>query len=173
MRTISLVCLFLFWGTAYGQGFMPGHEPMGFRGLKWGSAPVSGMYKEEELGDLVAYLLRGDDLTMGAATLLRIKYTYWRSQLQGVMLITNGFENWTALQEATFAEFGKGYQPDKDDENYVWWGDSSMMSLSYSYKEISTWGTLIIYSRRVTTDMETAQREYTKSVKEKAKTGKW
>ena len=133
------------------SNFQKGSEPSGFRGIKWETdiSALSGMeYLETNpnyVGGLKIYTKKGDDLRIGGAELVKIKYGFWRGKFYGVTVYTKGYENWLGLKNATFEQFGKSsYGVDTFEETYCWFGDIAAIIMGYD--EIDKEGKLSIFS---------------------------
>jgi hypothetical protein len=160
---VCLLCLVLIDIPAYAQSFQSGAEPDGFRGLKWGAdlSTTAGMqyFKDAEIGgsipeDLLSenklivnkirtYTRTAEVPGFGGAKARLIRYGFCQEKLCEVTIETKGSENWGALKEAVFLQFGRvplvdtGFDPTsvmmKDEvEYYIWMGKVSEMELIYN-----------------------------------------
>jgi len=94
------------------EGFTPGSEPDGFRGVKWGT-PISELKDFEYQGTLrdgrKAYARVGDNMRIGDAQLRRVVYFFENDVLSSVTVATKpGYCG--ELKEAVVAWFGEGYE---------------------------------------------------------------
>lgn len=165
LMLITLVILST--GTSYAFK----NEPDGFRGIKWGTDinTLSNMTVVNSDGDTHTYERTGDEMKIGNAELAVLTYFFWKGKLCGIAIKTKGYTNWSALRNAVFAKFGKGYQRNRYIEDYLWGSPSKGKTLiSLEYNEFSKVGTLFMYSIEV----EKQKAEYEKQqAKEGAASG--
>ena len=91
--------------------YKPGSEPVGFRGIEWGTdiSTLSGMVSEfsyYEGGQ--TYTRKNDDLTIGGAKIKKIEYDFWQGKFIEVRVDAEDYTNFVDLKEATFEKFGEG-----------------------------------------------------------------
>ena len=108
----------------------------GFCDLQWERrlSSVDGLVKKQtvsDLDDVVEYVRPNDILKIGDATLESVIYAFWRDQLYTVTIWTKGYDNFTALREAVFNEFGPGIRNDLTRERYLWSDALSDIMLDY------------------------------------------
>jgi hypothetical protein len=157
-----LLCLVLVDLPVLAQSFQEGSEPDGFRGHKWGEelSASQGMqfFKDADIGgsfpdDLVSdgrlmadkiktYTATGEEPKYGGANARLIRYGFCDGKLCEVTIQTKGSENWGALKEAVFQQYGKvplvdtGFNPGSmvldEPEYYMWMGKVSEMELIYN-----------------------------------------
>ena len=96
----------------------------GFRGLKWAAniADAPGMILVEDGVYKKYYRREGDKLAIGGAELKRIVYGFYKARFCWLYIQTQGFLNWSALKDAVFAIYGKGYQPNQYIDRWYWGG---------------------------------------------------
>jgi len=120
----------------------------GFRGLKWGTniADAPGMVLVEDSGHSKYYRREGDKIAIGGAELKRITYGFYKGRFFFLAIRAHGFSNWTALRDATFATFGKGYQPNEFIKEWAWGAglpaDAKNVSMLLRYNEVAREATL-------------------------------
>jgi hypothetical protein len=121
----------------------------GFRDLQWeinvnkvdGLEMKPGFSSEEEI---IEYVRPADALQIGDAMLASITYTFWRNRLYTVTIWTVDENNYKALREAAFEQFGKGRQPDPATEKYLW--STVLTDVMLEYDEIGQLGMLWLRS---------------------------
>lgn len=111
------------------------NEPDGFRGIKWETLPSSipnlkliktdGNYKE--------YIKTDDTLQIGKAKIEKITYSFYKDQLEKVIIEVKGKENFDYLKEISFEKFGQGTK--KNENEWVWEGNITSISLKYNNEE--------------------------------------
>jgi len=166
MRKIWLIGLIVLtvglWGNLCFADYKPGSEPDGFRGIKWGT-DISTLSDMEYLGTdpiyggVKKYTRKNEVLHLGGVKLKRIEYGFWRGKFCNVMIITEGYTNWTGLKKAVFEKFGRGSQSNEGVEYYWWSGETTWMTLGY-YEKISKKGALYMFSKEI----KNQQRAYEK-----------
>lgn len=100
----------------------------GFRDLKFGTplTEISGMTFVGEGPDGGQHYARdSDNLTLGAAKLVGILYSFHEGKLTSVSLKASGLYNSQALREALQAAYGDGRKENRYLEHYQWWGERS------------------------------------------------
>ena len=112
------------WGCAGFQTLTHRNEPDGFRGIRWGTdiSTLEGMEylsTDPSYGGMNVYAREGDSLYIGGAKLQSINYDFWRGKFCSVVVHTKGYINFSALKDACFARFRKGFQPNRYIEKYV------------------------------------------------------
>ncbi len=127
-----------------------GAELEGFRGINWGTdlSMLSDMVPSEadsSSSEINTYLRNGDELTIGAASLERIEYGFWKDKFCGVKVVTKGYSNWTGFRDVMFEKFGKGDLTTKGQEEYFWSGEKTNMVLQYD--RTTTIGVLFAVSK--------------------------
>jgi hypothetical protein len=101
----------------------------GFRDLKFGDPPTSGMRLAEEKGHTTVYQRPGDDHHIGNANVHEILYVFYKGRLSHVLLKTKGFSDSRALLDVLRQAYGSGHRPNRFLEEYYWFG--SRVDLSY------------------------------------------
>ncbi len=109
----------------------------GFDDLEWGVRvdSVKGLEQRQadpDLAEVTEYVRQQDSLQIGDAALTSVVYAFWRDQLYTVTLWTQGAENYKALQNKVFEQFGEGIQTDRSSQKYLWSDDTTDMLLTYS-----------------------------------------
>jgi hypothetical protein len=145
--------------------YKSGAEPEGFRGINWGTdlSMLSDMVplgSDSSYGEINTYLRNGDELTIGAASLERIEYGFWKDKFRGVKVLTKGYSNWTGLRDVMFEKFGKGYLTIKDPEEYFWPGEKTNMILQYD--RTTTIGILFMVSKIMGKEIDKDRRQKNK-----------
>ena len=113
---IILFTVFLICCSASVRSSKPPLEPNGFRDIKWGTeiSPLKGMEKAEQARssstDLVWYTREGDILAIGKAKLENIFYSFWMGNFESVWIDIKGKENFEALKEELFKQFGNALE---------------------------------------------------------------
>lgn len=148
MKTIKNLLLFsavIIWLLA-GIASAFENEPEGFRGLKWGTkiTDIKGMVYLNKEGDFKNYSRKSEQMKIGNATLINIRYSFWQGRLASVRIMTKGHADWSALKGSTFSKFGEGIQPNSLIEYYYWNGNTSLISLEFN--EFSKIGFLYMFS---------------------------
>ena len=156
-------------------------EPVGFRGIRWGTeiSTFKDMEKVEQdkssNSDLVWYARKGDTLAIGNAKLETIFYSFWMGNFESVWVDFKGDENFETLKKELFELFGKvleseellkkmdkktGREPstiEHAEEFYAWEGKNTEMSLSYSKDRHK--GTLYINSRMISEERRAYEKQ--------------
>ncbi len=169
----------------------PRIEPDGFRDIKWGTeiSTLKGMEKTEQdkssNSGTVWYRREGDALAIGKAKLENIFYSFWMGNFESVWIDIKGKENFEAVKEELFKQFGKALEFNESMKNvdkmegreqsathhagelYAWWGKNADMLLIYSKERDK--GTLTINSRKVSEERRAyeKQREKEEKLKER------
>ncbi len=154
-----IVSLLLVSNFAMAEGFKPGSEPDGFRGIRWGTdiRTLSGMKRlrirrSGLFQEIYTYTRKGDKLVIGSAKIETIKYDFWRGKFCDVWIYTKGYVNWCALKDAIFKKFGRGRKLElSGEEEYEWIGRKTRMLLDYDC--IRKVGLLRICSRKILKQM--------------------
>lgn len=133
------------------------NEPDGFRGVKWGtdiSQCKDMIYDglDQSYGGITVYTRKDDKLQIGDAKLDKIEYGFWRGKFDSVNIITQGYANWSSLKDACFEKFGKGFQSNEYIEKYAWFGDTTLILLTYN--DISKKARLCICSKEISKQQE-------------------
>ncbi len=115
---------------------------------------------DSSYGEINTYLRNGDELTIGAASLERIEYGFWKDKFCGVKVLTKGYSNWTGLRDVMFEKFGKGYLTIKDPEEYFWPGEKTNMI--FQYDRTTTIGILFMVSKIMGKEIDKDRRQKNK-----------
>lgn len=138
-------------------GFKESSEPDGFRGIKWGTylenmADMEYSRTDPSFGGIKTYTMKNDILMLGTAVIEKIEYCFWQEKLCNVWLYTKEIENWNRLKNAFFEKFGMGFQANKYNENYLWFGDITKMRIEYNIR--TEQGTIVILSSEALKQMQ-------------------
>jgi hypothetical protein len=137
------------------------HRWSGFRGLKWGvnikdmNDPNMILVEKAEKDDGTVYRRANDKLSIGRAELSGLAYCCYKGRFFGILIGTDGLSNFQYLKDATFAYYGKGYQPNEYIEKW-YWGDAFSFSagvkdvlMSLEYNEYNKKGQLFMNYRPI------------------------
>jgi hypothetical protein len=173
--------IFLIGCFSSARSSKPRSEPVGFRGIRWGTeiSTFKDMEKVEQdkssNSDLVWYARKGDTLAIGKAKLETIFYSFWMGNFESVWIDFKGDENFETLKKELFERFGKvleseelmkkthqeaGREPSTikhAEEFYAWWGKNTEMSLLYSKDRHK--GTLYINSRMISEERRAYEKQ--------------
>ncbi len=119
----------------------------GFRDMKFGEPPKSGMVLTEKQGDLKFYRRASDDLTVGSGRVAAITYIFYKNRLFTVMLQTKGIMNSQALLATFRAAYGPGDKPNEFLDAYLWSG--KIVSVSYNENLVTKNATALIKNRAI------------------------
>src|SRR5262245_11348985 len=98
----------------------------GFRGIKWGTefstveSQMEYVRTDPSFGGIKFYRRLGDELKIGGADLVSIQYAFWQDKFCGVVIVIEGFTNFTAVKDAAFERYGPGRQPNRYIQRYYW-----------------------------------------------------
>lgn len=84
----------------------------GFRDLKWESEPQSTMVSRGSKSVFDIYIIKNDDLAIGAASLEEIEYRYIDNKLHSVVLTTKDLDHGQLLLRTLDKTYGRGVAPD-------------------------------------------------------------
>jgi len=151
--------------------YTSGAELEGFRGINWGTdlSMLSDMVpsgSDPSSSEISTYLRNGDELTIGAASLERIEYAFWKDKFCGVKVLTKGYSNWEGLRDVMFEKFGKGNLTTKGQEEYFWRGEKTNMVLQYD--RTTTIGILFVVSKTMGIEIDKDRKQ---KIKEGVKKG--
>jgi hypothetical protein len=109
----------------------------GFGELRWGMevTGIGGLekkYIDSGLKDVIEYIRPNDRLKLGEASLKSVVYAFWRDQLYTVTVWTQGQEDYRALRQVVFNQFGRGTRPDRSIERYLWSDGPADAMLKYT-----------------------------------------
>ena len=107
----------------------------GFRGLKFGDPPTSGMVLKDDAGEKKYYTRPQDDLSIGEARIDQLIYGFSKNRLSTILIRTKGLSNGRALLEALRQIYGPGTQPDPSLPRYSWLG--RQVSVSYNENTVT------------------------------------
>lgn len=118
-------------------------SPESIRGHAWGGplGDLGDSILGEDDGDLKCYQKKNDDLTVGAATLGRADYCYYKDRLASVFLKYKGYANFNGLKSTLFQKYGAGNQPNQFMEKYQW--TLSSVFIDFEYHQIGDAGELM------------------------------
>jgi hypothetical protein len=159
----------------------PHSDPDGFRGIQWGTE-ISTLRDMEKVDQdkssnsvLVWYTRRGDPLAIGKARLENIFYSFWMGTFESVWIDFRGDDNFEALKNELFEQFGKVLESEKlmkkmdgeagkepatirhAEEFYAWWGKNTEMTLSYSRDRHK--GALNLNSKRMSEERRAYEKQ--------------
>ena len=127
--------------TVFAPGkFKPGSEPVGFRGIKWGTdvatlnGTLNGMkYINRVRTGQKIYVQTAGDLKIEGVNFKEIIYCFQENKFVAVEAGTSGYINCLKLESALFKKFGWG-RIDHKHRMYGWFSDSgkTFMSLGYN-----------------------------------------
>jgi len=173
--------IFLVGCFASVRSSKPRSDPDGFRDIKWGTeiSTLKDMEKAEQDKSsnsvLVWYTRKGDPLAIGKARLENIFYSFWMGNFESVWIDFRGDENFEALKNELFEQFGKVLESEKlmkkmdgeggrepatirhAEEFYAWWGKNTEMTLSYSGDRHK--GALTINSKRISDERRAYEKQ--------------
>ena len=145
---LSIILIFLITGI----GFAFQNEPDGFRGLKWGDAPIENMHLfAQSVNTQNSYYRKDDKLKIGNAEFSNIWYVFnlYSNQFYKVQLILYSKNNYNIskiILEGKFSEPTYVFEK-KDYSSLLWIGEKTEINLYYNYKEHKGW--LIIKSMKI------------------------
>lgn len=148
------------------------NEQDGFRDLKWGSSfadvkdSMEYVRTDPSYGGILIYKRATDELTIGAGRATTIEYLYWQEKLYGVKISVDGYTSWSGIHTALQERFGSGYKPNRYMEDYMWFGDKTI--IESEYKEILRKGYFHFVSKVVS---DNAEQWKANKAKEGAKSG--
>ncbi len=183
--------IFLVGCFASARSSKPRSDPVGFRGIRWGTeiSTLKDMEKVEQdkssNSDLVWYTRKGDTFAIGKAKVETTFYSFWMGNFESVWIDIKGDENFETLKKELFELSGKVLESEElmkkmdkkaerepstiehAEEFYAWEGKNTEMSLSYS-KNLHK-GTLYINSRMIGEERRAyeKQKEKEKRLKER------
>jgi len=150
---IVVSCIVLGGGLARAQSpgtFKPGSEEVfldGFRGIKWGQdiSTVEGLIYASTVSGIDYYAREGDELKIKDIPTFSL-YWFGENKFFGGQICVMGDTNWEIFKTAVFEKFGKGEQENEHIEEYFWWGEETIMLLTYD--EVSELGFLAVISKK-------------------------
>ena len=98
----------------------------------------------------------GEKLSIGQAQLEDVSYFFYKSQFEGVLVHFSGYANYSAILEATTANYGQPSQPNEFMKRYFWGIGNPDGNMSLDYSEVTNQGTLFMRSQRID-DQERAE----------------
>ena len=152
-----VLVVFLFWYFFLrGPVKRPIIEPLGFRGINWGTdistlKDMEYFATDPDCEEVKAYIRKGDDLRLGEANLTGIGYHFWKEKFYCVTIGMKGHINWIGLKRALFEEFGEDFIKTPFREEYVFWG--KIIEIKLQYDETSEKGDLYMYSADLLTQL--------------------
>jgi len=137
--------------------FKPGSEPDGFNGIKWETnlSTLKGMKlyrKDPSHGGIDFYLKEGDMFKLGEEVFRKVQYGFWREKFYVGMVSVKSLPDWQTLKKAVFLQFGEGAKPFHNKDEYIWFGQDTIMALQYN--EILKIGIFYIRSESMAKKME-------------------
>lgn len=124
----------------------------GFCDLWWGRAltTVGGLQKKQtisNLDDIIEYVRPTDVPRIGDVELKSITYAFWQEKLYTVTLWTEGYDNYIALRDKAFGEFGPGRRINSVSERYLW--TDALSDIMLNYIKDGRYGMLWLRSREL------------------------
>jgi len=114
----------------------------GFRGIKWGTniqdvnVPNMVLIKTSKDTLTTEYIRNESGLSVGAAKVSRLTYSFYKNKFCHAMIGTEGYENFHSLKLAVFAQYGEGYQSNRYIERWYWFENHTdgkvIMMLEYN-----------------------------------------
>jgi hypothetical protein len=127
------------------------NEPIGFRGIEWGSDAEN---HKEQLTEtsrskegVEIYRRRDDKMNIGEADLNSIAYVFYRGQFSAAMIRSSGLSNQTALLRALQAQFGSGDQSNRYIPKYFWRG--AIANIFMDCNSVTKDCTVVMQSERI------------------------
>lgn len=151
----------LLSGICYADTFK--NEPDGFRDLKWGSSfedvkdNLTYVSTDPSFGGINIYTRNTDDLAIGSGNAQSIEYLYWQGKLYGIYIKMTGYSNWYGIHSALTERFGNGYKPNRYMDNYIWFGDKTL--IQSEYREIGDKGKISFISKIVSNQAQSWNKE--------------
>jgi hypothetical protein len=101
------------------------NEPTGFRGIEWGTefSKIADQFERPVAPNSTIYRRKNDKLSMGAASLESLRYSFYKGKFAGVFIRAKMTTNGRLLMDALRAQFGEGRQPDRASQEYFWDGE--------------------------------------------------
>lgn len=153
------------------QPTAPQDKWAGFRNLKWAVsiADAPKMILVEDDGDNKFYRRQDDKLTIGAAELTEIIYGFYKDRFWSLHLKVDGYLRWTALKDAVFATYGRGYQSNTYIDKWIWGTVSQTgvkdVHVSLVYDQIAKRGDLYMLYTPIIEEREAAAAKAAKEAK--------
>ena len=143
MRKVMLILPFCLLPVS---AFAFQNEPLGFRGIRWGTHLLS--LTDMKLCDhegirRKVYERKKDKLKIGEAELEKICYIFHFGRFDSVVIHYASYLNHERLKKTLFEAYGKGQKPNESREQYYWFGVAVRIVLEYN--EMSEEGS-IVYS---------------------------
>lgn len=140
----------------------------GFRGIKWGTefstveSEMRYVRTDPSYGGIKLYSKLGDELKIGAAELMSIQYGFWQNRFSNVVILFEGFTNFTAVRDSAFERFGRGQQSIRHIQRYFWTNNSAG-TISVEYSEVSRRGHMRMASTQIRAEQERFDKDKAKS----------
>jgi len=118
--------------------FMPGAEPDGFRGLKWG-IKTHLIWKQFKYIDkqthrrLTVYTKHDEDLQIEGIPLESIRYYFWKEMFYAVTVSTKGEVHFNLLNREMLRQYGRAGAEEVTDQwrKYIWRGAHTDAELTF------------------------------------------
>lgn len=140
------------------------NEPPGFRGHTWGTAVPEGwgpvVHTDPSYGGIDYYEAPQEDLKLGCAQLVSVRYGFWQGKLFDAMVVFEGYTNFSCVKGALTEKFGNGFQPNEFIEKYLWFGKVTTIFLKYN--EISKLGSMSMSSKVISNQQEVWEKAQAK-----------
>ncbi len=182
MKALTVIFSILLASCSATRYTKPRVELDGFRGIQWGAEVTTlvGLQKVEKgksaNPDIDWYTRKGEVLTFGKAKVESVLYTFWMGTFESVWIDFKGDENFEALKQGLFEQFGKVLESGEllsraesealierspmrsgKEEFYLWDGKKTEMWLSYS-KDLHK-GTFSINSKKISEERRDYQKQ--------------
>jgi hypothetical protein len=149
---VKLTAILILAAGIYGctqkstSSFKPGSEPDGYAGIKWEtkfSDVKSDLVESRSTVDLseptikikIIYTRKSDLLKLGAASLEKIEYVFWKGIFAEARIYTTATENFDSLKKYLFEKYGA---VEIHQGAYRWDGAISKVLLKYDASDKST-----------------------------------
>lgn len=124
----------------------------GFCDLRWGrkETTVNGLQEKQtisDLDDIIEYVRPTDILKIGDVKLKSITYAFWQEKLYTVTIWTEGYDNYIALRDKAFRDFGPGRRINSVSERYLW--SDTLSDIMLDYMKDGRYGMLWLRSREL------------------------
>jgi hypothetical protein len=140
----------------------------GFRGLKWGTefstveSQMEHVRTDPSYGGIKLYRRLGDEMKIGGAELQSIQYGFWQNKLSNVVILFEGYTNFTSVRDSALEKFGRGSQPNRYIERYFWFNDPDA-TITIDYSEGLRKGRMYMSSKQITAEQKRFNEKRAKS----------
>ena len=117
-------------------GFAFPNEPEDFRGIRWETniSQLKRMKILEDGGNFKTYVRDNDKMRMGEVELTRIGYAFYKGRFLAAWVNFNSPSNFAKVKRLLFKRHGRGFQPNRLFEKYIWFSVRMGISLDYNTK---------------------------------------